>query len=66
MVVSSAVTLTLKVVSPTDSDTWWPASTLSASVSVASLASRYATVALLSFTVGATVISSTALATSAV
>ena len=59
VVVSCAVTFTLTVVAPSDSDTWKPSSPESASVSTVSEAFRYATVALLSFTVGSIVISLT-------
>ena len=66
VVVSSAVTSTLIVFSPTESATWKSSCTVSASVSSVSEASRILNVALLSFTVGLIVISSTPFATSAV
>ena len=66
MVVSSAVTFTLKTVSPTTSATWWPSSTESASASAASDASRYTYVELAWLFAGVTVTSSTLLATDAV
>ena len=46
MIPSSALTLTLMVLAPTDSATCCPVAPMSASVSVASFSSRYATVAL--------------------
>ena len=66
MVPSSAVTLTLMVLAPTDSATCCPVVPVSASGTVASFSSRYATVALVSVVAGVKVRVSTPWSTLAV
>ena len=66
VVASCAVTFTLIVFAPSESDTCRPVFPESASAISASELFRYSTVALLSFTAGVIVITSTPLSTDAV